>query len=148
MPHLLTPTATALPLGVGLGLVLLLPPAHSQGCVAARGAGVTCGALAAQPGATIPPGAGIQASINYRWFRSDRHYVGDVEQTERQAEGSEVINRSNFIDLGLVNAPVALYRNRERSVPDMQLAQASGISRHGDAAFADFALLFSVAHRF
>jgi hypothetical protein len=52
------------------------------------------------------------------------------------------------IGLCLVNAPVALYRNRERSVPDMQLAQASGISRHGDAAFADFALLLSVAHRF
>lgn len=41
-----------------------------------------------------------------------------------------------------LNAPVALERNREKSVSDL----ATG--RHGDAAFADFLILFSVARRF
>ena len=41
------------------------------------------------------------ASVGYRWLHSDRHFVGDVEQKQRQAQGTEVINDSHFIDLGL-----------------------------------------------
>jgi hypothetical protein len=41
----------------------------------------------------------LQASIAYRWLNSDRHFVGSEEQKERQREGSEVINESNFIDV-------------------------------------------------
>jgi hypothetical protein len=44
--------------------------------------------------------------------------------------------------------PVAVYRNREQSVPDKQLSAATGISRHGDAAFADFLVMFKVTKRF
>jgi len=38
--------------------------------------------------------------------------------------------------------PVAYYNNRERSVPDIETGG------HGDAAFADFQILFSIAHAF
>jgi hypothetical protein len=41
-----------------------------------------------------------------------------------------------------VSFPVALYRDRQRSVPDIR------DNAHGDAAFADFLVLFSFAHRF
>ena len=71
--------------------------------------------------------------------------------------GSEGFRRPGFavsIEPGLVflknrwvasvSAPVALYRNRERSVPD----EESGPGSHGDAAFADYMLLFSVGHAF
>lgn len=47
-----------------------------------------------------------------------------------------------------VYAPVALYRNRERSVPDKQWAAATSTPRHGDAAFADYLLMFSLSKRF
>jgi hypothetical protein len=40
--------------------------------------------------------------------------------------------------------PVAVYRNRERSVPDRQ----TGPDRHGDAAFADYTVIFSLAKNF
>jgi hypothetical protein len=43
---------------------------------------------------------------------------------------------------------VALYRNRQRSVPDEQQSDATGISRHGDAAFADYLLMLSIEKRF
>jgi hypothetical protein len=79
-------------------------PGRAQGCVAARGAGQICSAAAVHPGETLPPASGFQASVNYRWFKSDRHFVGDEEQTQRQAEGSEVINRSHFIDVGVAYA--------------------------------------------
>jgi hypothetical protein len=39
-----------------------------------------------------------QTTMAMRWFRSDRHFVGDDEQPQRQAEGSEVINDSRFVD--------------------------------------------------
>jgi len=43
-----------------------------------------------------------------------------------------------------VSAPVALYRNRERSVAD----ELTGPTAHGDAAFADYMLLFSLGKAF
>lgn len=45
-------------------------------------------------------------------------------------------------------APVALYRNRERSVPDKQQTAATGTFRHGDAAFADYLIVFNLTKRF
>lgn len=47
-----------------------------------------------------------------------------------------------------VSTPVALYRNREVSVPDKQLAAATGIPRHGDAAFADYLVMATISRRF
>jgi hypothetical protein len=39
------------------------------------------------------------AAVGYRWQKSDKHFVGDVEQVYREKEGSEVINDINVIDL-------------------------------------------------
>jgi hypothetical protein len=47
-----------------------------------------------------------------------------------------------------LSAPVALYRNRERSVADERWSEDTGTYRHGDAAFADYVITFSVARRF
>jgi hypothetical protein len=44
--------------------------------------------------------------------------------------------------------PVAVYRNRQRSVPDEQQSEATGEWRHGDAAFADFLVMFSLSRQF
>ena len=42
-----------------------------------------------------------QVSMSWRHQRSDRHFVGSEEQTERKEEGSEVINHINIMDLGI-----------------------------------------------
>jgi hypothetical protein len=47
-----------------------------------------------------------------------------------------------------VYTPVAVYRNREQSVPDQQRSAATGTNVHGDAAFADYSVLFSLAKSF
>jgi hypothetical protein len=49
-----------------------------------------------------------------------------------------------------LSAPVAVYRNREQSVPDKQFQAVSPQDppRHGDAAFADYMILFSLGRRF
>lgn len=47
-----------------------------------------------------------------------------------------------------VQVPIAVYRNRERSVPDMQQTAATGTYRQGDAAFADYSATVSIRKRF
>ena len=49
-----------------------------------------------------------------------------------------------------IYAPVALYRNREQSVPDKQYQETNPTSpsRHGDAAFADYLIMFNLTKRF
>jgi len=42
----------------------------------------------------------------------------------------------------------ALIRNRQRSVPDQQLTESSGVYRHGDAAFADQLWMVSLKKQF
>lgn len=46
-----------------------------------------------------------------------------------------------------LSVPVALYRNRPQSVTDLETEQQSGTPRHGDAAFADYLINFSITRR-
>ena len=48
--------------------------------------------------------------------------------------------KKNSISL---NVPIAVYRNRERSAPEITLGVPGG-----DAAFADFSILIGFTHRF
>ncbi len=77
--------------------------AFAQGCVASRGTGMTPGQHGVQlEGGEAPaPTSGFQGSVGYRWLHSDRMFSHDVEQTQREADGSQEINDSNFIDLGI-----------------------------------------------
>jgi len=43
----------------------------------------------------------FNAQLGYRHFKSFRHFRGDVEEKHRVAEGTEVINKSDFLDLAL-----------------------------------------------
>jgi hypothetical protein len=45
--------------------------------------------------------SGWQASVNYRYFRSYKHFRGKHEETERVENGTEVINNDNSINLGI-----------------------------------------------
>jgi hypothetical protein len=47
-----------------------------------------------------------------------------------------------------LTTPVAMIRNREKSVADQRQESATGTPQHGDAAFADFSVLFSLSKRF
>jgi hypothetical protein len=41
------------------------------------------------------------ATVSERWQRSDRHFIGDREQEQREEEGSQVINNINVVDIGI-----------------------------------------------
>lgn len=44
---------------------------------------------------------GWQFSLNYRYFRSYKHFRGKHEETHRVENGTEVINNDNSINLGI-----------------------------------------------
>lgn len=98
MTQLPNPTLTRT-LALAAGAVALLsasPRARAQGCVAAHGAGMPV--CSSDPEAANSP---WELSVNYRYFKSDKHFTGTHEDEERQEEGSQVINRSNFTDVGI-----------------------------------------------
>jgi len=51
--------------------------------------------------ASYQPKGTWTGAVSHRWQYSDRHFVGDEEQTQRQAEGSQVINDIHLIDLSV-----------------------------------------------
>lgn len=87
-------------------LALSTREASAQGCVAVRGGGLcTMNHPLGNEGVGLESGA-WQAFVGYRFFKSDRHYIGG-EQSRNAAglnrfqQGTEVINYSNFIDVGV-----------------------------------------------
>lgn len=78
-------------------LVALGYPQQSgaQGCVAIRGAGgANCSLDHGRPDSS-----GWLLSINNRYFKSFRHFVGTVEQKDRMENGTEVINHTFSTDI-------------------------------------------------
>lgn len=61
-------------------------------------------------------------------------YVYSVEPGVDWMRGRHNVNLS---------VPVAAYRNRTRSVTDMEMTERIGVYRHGDAAFADYTINMS-----
>lgn len=83
-------------LAVGLVAALGAGRVAAQGCVAVK---MDVPVLGAQD--QFKEDERWQLSVGYRWFRSDRHFVGRDEQEDRTAEGSQVINNVHLLDLGL-----------------------------------------------
>jgi len=95
------PACTAVVVSTALLASTQLAPALAQGCVAVRGGGM-CTLNHALSG----EGVGLQESawqvgVGYRFFKSDRHFSGDRENLTRFPNNTEVINYSNFIDVGV-----------------------------------------------
>ncbi len=96
---------------LSLAVAMGAPPSlHAQGCVVAHGTGLP----ETLDQADAPKSWDF--SVSYRWFQSDRHYVGIAEQKQRETAGDQVINRSNFTDLTLNYAASSRF-NVEVTVP-------------------------------
>jgi hypothetical protein len=98
-PNIKTMNRTLHALGVTpIIFALSLNLAAGQGCVAIRGlsgcSGFTGGSIFLQPGES-------QVGLNFRYFKSFRHFRGKEEETQRIEEGTQVINHSYFLDLTL-----------------------------------------------
>jgi len=103
-------TSITLTYASAIALAASIPFASSQaiaqGCVAVRGGGLC--SMNHQFGEEngIPSAGDWIGTIGYRFFKSDRHFSGGEEPRNaaglnRFEQGNQVINYSNFIDLGL-----------------------------------------------
>ena len=81
--------------------ILVQKISDAQGCVAIRGNGATC-TMTGHDEASNQKSDGWVFSINSRYFKSFRHFVGTTEQKQRMALGTEVINRVFSNELGLL----------------------------------------------
>jgi hypothetical protein len=72
-------------------LIAFYHASNAQGCVAIRSNGATCTMSGMQHDAKP---ASWTLGLNSRYFKSYKHFVGTVEQTERTEAGTEVINHS------------------------------------------------------
>lgn len=81
--------------GVMLACILASSSARAQGCVAVKNM--------SSPGLNFGDDAhkGWQFSLNYRYFRSYKHFRGPHEEKERVENGTEVINNDNSINIGV-----------------------------------------------
>lgn len=78
-------------------LLVSLEKSSAQGCVAIR----QMGGCASTSGSGLLSKGQFQAGLNYRYFRSYKHFRGDSEQKERVEQGTEVINLVHAVDLGI-----------------------------------------------
>ncbi|MEJ7692227.1 hypothetical protein [Daejeonella sp.] len=72
-------------------LLLITQHVFGQGCVAVRHFGVCSAAMTHN----LFEKGDIQAGVNYRYFKSFRHFRGTHEEADRVANGTEVINNSH-----------------------------------------------------
>jgi hypothetical protein len=73
----------------------------AQGCVAIRSVGGLCSMDHSSHGETGMPEQKWLFNANNRYFNSFRHFVGDVEQTQRVEQGTQVINHAYTLDLAV-----------------------------------------------
>ncbi len=72
---------------------------NAQGCVAIRSNGATCTMTGAHDDHISSNQNHWTLGVNTRYFKSYKHFVGKVEQHEREEAGSEVINYNFSTDL-------------------------------------------------
>jgi hypothetical protein len=79
-------------------LINLIENSHAQGCVAVRSGGAVCTRAQAD---SLNKGY-WQLNLNYRYFKSFRHYVGTTEQKERVENETDVRNWSHSVNITLL----------------------------------------------
>ncbi|TDB69172.1 hypothetical protein [Arundinibacter roseus] len=84
--------------------IFFISAAAGQGCVAVRH--MSCAAPGLSSSDLFKQKHGKwQVNTGYRYFRSFRHFRGDVEEHERIENNTEVVNLSHALDLGLSFQP-------------------------------------------
>ena len=106
-------------------VILFVQNTYSQGCVAIRHFG-TCSADMTH--STYEKGD-VQASLNYRYFKSFRHFRGTHEEPDRVTNSTEVINHSHNWEYN-VNYWLSGKTNLILGVPT-QINTRSSLYEHG-----------------
>jgi hypothetical protein len=124
-------------------------PARGQGCIVARSSSMDMSPES--QGGYLQPGD-FDLTIGYRHQFSYKHFVGDVEQTYRVQQGTEVMNKINLEDIDLtyqatsrisVTLSVPLLFASRRSNNSYYTTHASGL---GDSSVVAQGWLWNPRH--
>ncbi|HVB02095.1 MAG TPA: hypothetical protein VNE41_00100 [Chitinophagaceae bacterium] len=85
----------------GLLFFSAIPLSQAQGCIAIRSTGTTF--VMSQEHASLDTTTSWIFNANNRYFKSFRHFIGDIEQKQRQTMGTEVINHQYTLDLSITH---------------------------------------------
>jgi hypothetical protein len=132
--HLATRLNRVLPTFVFIALVIPAGKLSGQGCILARSSSVSGGPES--QGGYLSPGE-FDFTIGLRHQYSFRHFVGDVEQTYRIQQGTQVENKINLLNFNLdyqlsrrysvqIDAPLLLASRRSNNSPYTTTAQGVG----------------------
>ena len=110
---------------LSFSLLLIAQLSFGQGCVAVRHFGVCSAGMTHN---TFGKGD-IQAGLNYRYFKSFRHFRGTHEEPDRVTNGTEVINHSHNWEYN-VNYWLSGKTNLILGVPT-QINSRSSLYEHG-----------------
>ena len=131
-----------------VSLVIAQLKANAQGCVAIKGTAGVC----SRPSDV----KGWELNINNRYFKSYKHFVGTVEQKQREEEGTNVINHSYEMDVTAIRTINSRW-SVTVTLPIMAFARSSlyehdNLTRHsthsfgiGDARFSAYRWMFNPA---
>jgi len=132
--QLATRVNCVLPALVFIALVIPAGKLSGQGCILARSSSVSGGPES--QGGYLSPGE-FDFTIGLRHQYSFRHFVGDVEQTYRIQQGTQVENKINLLNFNLdyqlsrrysvqIDAPLLLASRRSNNSPYTTTAQGVG----------------------
>jgi hypothetical protein len=99
--------SAGVPAALFVSLFCLQPAAHAQGCVAAHSPQPIISGLDPTNEASVAHSAGtnflhgLTISTGYRVYNSYRHYIGTVDQIQRQTQHSAVVNHVNLVEMDL-----------------------------------------------
>jgi hypothetical protein len=99
--------------------------AYSQGCVAIRHFGVCAAGMTHN----VSDKGDLQMGLNYRYFKSFRHFRGTHEETDRITNNTEVINHSHNWEYSL-SYWLSKKTNLVMGIP-MQINTRSSLYEHG-----------------
>ncbi len=102
---------------------------NAQGCVAVR----NMSSCSLTGDSTIHQKNVLQISLNYRYFKSFRHYKGREEQLERLENGTEVINHDNSVILG-ASYSFSKYFSAAVSIPFLYIDRSSMYEHLGNGS--------------
>ena len=77
-----------------------------------------------------------QFSMNYRYFRSFRHFIGTEEQKQRQEDHTEVINKDNSLTFG-ANYTLSSRWNISASIPLLYIDRSSLYEHLGNSTITN-----------
>lgn len=105
---------------------LISTNAYSQGCIAIRNIVNGTSVSGNQPKTW-------QFSANYRFFKSYKHFVGTEEQTQRVAQGTNVINHDNSLIFG-ANYTYNSHWNFSIAIPLLYIDRSSLYEHYGNSS--------------